>query len=79
MALKRLDDLEGAEEMMSKAHSLAPQDPHVLINYAVILEAVDQRIRAAEILVALNDIATVIDVEAQVRKLALVSGRNVLA
>ncbi|XP_043276787.1 Bardet-Biedl syndrome 4 protein [Venturia canescens] len=66
LALKRLDDLDGAEKILAKAHSLAPQDPHVLINYAVILEAVGQRIRAAEILVALNDIATVIEVEAQI-------------
>ena len=61
-----MEDCEGANKALSKAHSLAPQDPLVLINYAVILEITGHRDRATEILSELNDIAAVIDVEGQV-------------
>lgn len=66
VALKRLDDLEGAEEVLEKAHALSPQDPLVLINYAIILEALGKRSIAVELLTALNDITAVIEVDAQV-------------
>ena len=55
VALKRLDDLEGAEKVLQKAHALSPQDPLILINYAIILEAQGKRNIAAEFLTALND------------------------
>lgn len=66
MALKRLDDLEGAERSLTKAHALAPQDPLILINHAVILDARGKQVDAAEILTALNDIMAVVDVDIQV-------------
>lgn len=66
MALKRLDDLEGAERSLTKAHALAPQDPLILINYAVILDARDKQANATEMLTALNDIMAVVDVDMQV-------------
>ncbi|KOC64819.1 Bardet-Biedl syndrome 4 protein like protein [Habropoda laboriosa] len=65
LALKRLDDLEGAEKVLQKAHALAPQDPLTLINYAIVLEAEGKRSDAAEFLTALNDITAVIDVDEQ--------------
>ncbi|XP_031365466.1 Bardet-Biedl syndrome 4 protein homolog isoform X2 [Apis dorsata] len=70
IALKRLDDLEGAEKVLQKAHALSPQDPFVLINYAVILEAQGKENMAAELLSALNDITAVIDVDAQITQTA---------
>ncbi|XP_031774161.1 Bardet-Biedl syndrome 4 protein homolog isoform X2 [Apis florea] len=70
IALKRLDDLEGAEKVLQKAHALSPQDPFVLINYAVILEAQSKGNMAAELLSALNDITAVIDVDAQITQTA---------
>lgn len=66
VALKRLDDLEGAERSLTKAHALAPQDPLILINYAVILDARGKQANAAEMLTALNDIMAVVDVDTQV-------------
>lgn len=66
MALKRLDDLEGAERSLTKAHALAPQDPLILINYAVVLDARDKQANATEILIALNDIMAIVEVDAQV-------------
>lgn len=66
MALKRLDDLEGAERSLTKAHALSPQDPLILINYAVILDARNKQVNAAEMLTALNDIMAVVDVDTQV-------------
>lgn len=66
MALKRLDDLEGAEKSLTKAHALSPQDPLILINYAVILDARNKQANAAEMLTALNDIMAVVDVDMQV-------------
>lgn len=65
VALKRLDDLEGAEKVLQKAHALSPQDPLILINYAIILETQGKRNIAAEFLTALNDITAVIDVDSQ--------------
>ncbi|XP_076657003.1 Bardet-Biedl syndrome 4 isoform X2 [Halictus rubicundus] len=70
LALKRLDDLEGAEKVLQKAHALSPQDPLVLINYAIVLDAVGKRSYAAEFLTALNDITAVIDVDAQITQTA---------
>lgn len=61
---------------MQKAHALSPQDPFVLINYAVILEAQSKGNMAAELLSALNDITAVIDVDAQASILFSTSGRN---
>jgi len=66
VALKRLDDLEGAERSLTKAHALAPQDPLILINYAVVLDARGKQADAAEILTALNDIMAVVEVDVQV-------------
>lgn len=66
VALKRLDDLEGAERSLTKAHALAPQDPLILINYAVVLDARDKPANATEILTALNDIMAIVEVDAQV-------------
>jgi len=66
VALKRLDDLEGAERFLTKAHALAPQDPLILINYVVILDARGKQLNAAEILTALNDIMAVVEVDIQV-------------
>lgn len=66
VALKRLDDLEGAEKVLQKAHALSPQDPLILINYAVILEAQGKGSIAEEFLTSLNDITAVIDVDEQV-------------
>ncbi|XP_012225812.1 Bardet-Biedl syndrome 4 protein isoform X2 [Linepithema humile] len=70
LALKRLDDLEGAERSLTKAHALAPQDPLILINHAVILDARDKQANAAEILTALNDIMAVVDVDIQISQMA---------
>ncbi|KAI4504572.1 hypothetical protein M0802_000122 [Mischocyttarus mexicanus] len=66
LALKKLDDLEGSEKALDKAHSLSPQDPLILINYAVILDAIGKATEASEILSALNDIMAVIDVDLQI-------------
>ena len=66
MALKRLDDLEGAEKALEKAHSLGPQEPLVLVNYAVVLDAQRKPGRAREMLVMLSDVTAVIDVDVQV-------------
>lgn len=66
VALKRLDDLEGAEKVLQKAHAFAPQDPLILINYAIVLEALGSHDTAAGFLTALNDITAVIDVDPQV-------------
>ncbi|CAK9813745.1 Bardet-Biedl syndrome 4 protein homolog [Anthophora quadrimaculata] len=70
LALKRLDDLEGAEKVLQKAHALAPQDPLILINYAIVLEAQDKGEEAAEFLTSLNDITAVIDVDEQITQTA---------
>ena len=70
IALKRLDDLEGAERVLQKAHAFAPQDPLVLINYAIVLDAMGKASSAVEFLTALNDITAVIDVDAQVTQTA---------
>ncbi|TGZ54642.1 Uncharacterized protein DBV15_06141 [Temnothorax longispinosus] len=70
LALKRLDDLEGAERSLTKAHALAPQDPLILINYAVILDARGKQANATEILTALNDIMAVVEVDAQISQMA---------
>ncbi|XP_061930588.1 Bardet-Biedl syndrome 4 protein homolog isoform X2 [Apis cerana] len=64
------NDLEGAEKVLQKAHALSPQDPFVLINYAVILEAQGKGNMAAELLSALNDITAVIDVDEQITQTA---------
>lgn len=66
VALKRLDDLEGSEKSLTKAHALSPQDPLILINYAVVLDARGKQANAVEILTALNDIMAVVDVDTQV-------------
>ncbi|XP_066589421.1 Bardet-Biedl syndrome 4 protein [Prorops nasuta] len=66
LALKKLNDLEGAERAITKAHALSPQDPLILINYAVILDAQDRNENVLEVLTALNDITAVIDVDAQI-------------
>lgn len=68
MALKRLDDLEGSERSLTKAHALAPQDPLILINYAVVLDARGKHANAIEILTALSDIMAVVDIDTQVFK-----------
>ncbi|XP_011860397.1 PREDICTED: Bardet-Biedl syndrome 4 protein homolog isoform X1 [Vollenhovia emeryi] len=70
VALKRLDDLEGAERSLTKAHALAPQDPLILINYAVVLDARGKQANATEILTALNDIMAVVEVDAQISQMA---------
>ncbi|EFN70730.1 Bardet-Biedl syndrome 4 protein-like protein [Camponotus floridanus] len=70
LALKRLDDLEGAERSLTKAHALAPQDPLILINYAVILDARGKQANATEMLTALNDIMAVVDVDMQISQMA---------
>ncbi|KAG5317502.1 BBS4 protein, partial [Pseudoatta argentina] len=70
LALKRLDDLEGAERSLTKAHALAPQDPLILINYAVVLDARGKQTDAAEILTALNDIMAVVEVDVQISQMA---------
>ncbi|XP_076165097.1 Bardet-Biedl syndrome 4 [Ptiloglossa arizonensis] len=70
LALKRLDDLEGAEKVLQKAHELAPQNPLILINYAIILDAVGNGSSAVEFLTSLNDIAAVIDVDPQITQTA---------
>jgi len=66
VALKRLDDLEGAERSLTKAHALAPQDPLILINYAVVLDVRGKQTNASEILTALNDTMAIVEVDAQV-------------
>ncbi|XP_072757079.1 BBSome complex member BBS4 [Anoplolepis gracilipes] len=70
LALKRLDDLEGAERSLTKAHALAPQDPLILINYAVVLDVRGKQTNATEILTALNDIMAVVDVDTQISQMA---------
>ena len=66
VALKRLDDLEGSERALEKAHSLAPQDPQVLVNYAVVLDAQRRPERVRELLIVLSDVAALTDVDSQV-------------
>ncbi|XP_020290164.1 Bardet-Biedl syndrome 4 protein isoform X2 [Pseudomyrmex gracilis] len=70
LALKRLDDLEGSEKSLTKAHALSPQDPLILINYAVVLDARGKQANAVEILTALNDIMAVVDVDTQISQMA---------
>ncbi|XP_036147473.1 Bardet-Biedl syndrome 4 protein homolog isoform X1 [Monomorium pharaonis] len=70
LALKRLDDLEGAEKSLTKAHALSPQDPLILINYAVVLDARGKQVNATEILTALNDIMAVVEVDVQISQMA---------
>ncbi|KAL2725763.1 Bardet-Biedl syndrome 4 protein [Vespula maculifrons] len=70
LALKRLDDLEGSVKALDKAHSLLPQDPLILINYAVILDATGKVTEASEVLSALNDIMAIIDVDLQIAQMA---------
>nr|XP_031825496.1 Bardet-Biedl syndrome 4 protein homolog isoform X1 [Nomia melanderi]XP_031825497.1 Bardet-Biedl syndrome 4 protein homolog isoform X1 [Nomia melanderi]XP_031825498.1 Bardet-Biedl syndrome 4 protein homolog isoform X1 [Nomia melanderi]XP_031825499.1 Bardet-Biedl syndrome 4 protein homolog isoform X1 [Nomia melanderi]XP_031825500.1 Bardet-Biedl syndrome 4 protein homolog isoform X1 [Nomia melanderi]XP_031825501.1 Bardet-Biedl syndrome 4 protein homolog isoform X1 [Nomia melanderi]XP_03182550 len=70
LALKRLDDLEGAEKVLQKAHALSPQDPLILINYAITLSALGNTGGAEELLTSLNDITAVIDVDAQITQTA---------
>ena len=62
-----MNDLEGAVGALEKAHSLSPQDPLVLINYAVVLHTQGKK-EAIDILTELNDIMAVIDVDPQVQK-----------
>jgi Flp pilus assembly protein TadD len=66
VALKRLDDLDGAERSLEKAHALSPQDPQVLVNYAVVLDSRKKSARARELLLVLSDVAALIDVDPQV-------------
>ncbi|KYM93702.1 Bardet-Biedl syndrome 4 protein like protein, partial [Cyphomyrmex costatus] len=70
LALKRLNDLEGAKRSLTKAHALAPQDPLILINYAVVLDARGKQANAFEILTALNDIMAVVEVDVQISQMA---------
>ncbi|XP_015587423.1 Bardet-Biedl syndrome 4 protein homolog [Cephus cinctus] len=70
LALRQLDDLEAAEKALTKAHSLAPQDPLVLINYAIILDAKGDQKRAADTLTALTDVSAVINVDPEVAETA---------
>ncbi|XP_012150183.1 Bardet-Biedl syndrome 4 isoform X1 [Megachile rotundata] len=70
LALKRLDDLEGAEKVLQRAHAMSPQDPLILINYAIVSEAQGKNTTAAELLTALNDITVVIDVDEQITQTA---------
>ena len=70
LALKRLDDLEGAEKILQRAHAISPQDPLILINYAIVLEEQGKKNAATEFLTALNDITVVIDVEEQITQTA---------
>ncbi|XP_014205883.1 Bardet-Biedl syndrome 4 protein [Copidosoma floridanum] len=70
LALKRLSDLEGAEKALEKAYSLGPQEPHVLVNYAVVLDAQGKPGRALEILHVLNDVTALVEINAQVSKTA---------
>ncbi|XP_046813929.1 Bardet-Biedl syndrome 4 protein homolog isoform X1 [Vespa crabro] len=70
LALKRLDDLESSVKALDKAHSLSPQDPLILINYAVILDAIGKVTEASEILSSLNDIMAIIDVDPQIAQMA---------
>ncbi|XP_015126742.1 Bardet-Biedl syndrome 4 protein [Diachasma alloeum] len=79
IALKKLEDLEGSEKALSKAHALTPQDPLTLINYAVILEERGKRDRANEILSDLKDIAAVTTVEPQIVETARGLSRRLLA
>lgn len=61
-----MNDLEGSVGALKKAHSLSPQDPLVLINYAVVLHLLDKVKEVKDILTELNDIMAVIDVDSQV-------------
>ncbi|XP_058796694.1 Bardet-Biedl syndrome 4 protein isoform X2 [Phymastichus coffea] len=70
LALKRLDDVDGAERALEKAHSLAPQEPQVLLNYSVILDSQGKHQRARELLVVLSDVAALIDVDPQITSMA---------
>ncbi|XP_034937522.1 Bardet-Biedl syndrome 4 protein isoform X2 [Chelonus insularis] len=64
--LHRLEDFDGAEKAICKAHSLAPQNPLVLVNYAAILEVNKNYEYAREILSNLKDISVVMDIESQI-------------
>ncbi|XP_057323630.1 Bardet-Biedl syndrome 4 protein isoform X2 [Microplitis mediator] len=75
-ALAALDDLEGAEQIIYKAHSIAPQNPAVLVNYAIILEARNNYEHAFAILSQLNDISTITSVELQITKAAHLLSRK---
>ncbi|XP_051153981.1 Bardet-Biedl syndrome 4 protein isoform X2 [Leptopilina boulardi] len=66
LALKQMNDLEGSVGALKKAHSLSPQDPLVLINYAVVLHLLDKVKEVKDILTELNDIMAVIDVDSQI-------------
>lgn len=66
MALKQLNDFEGSVGALEKAHSLSPQDPLVLINYAVVLNLLGKGKDVKDILTELNDIMAVIDVDPKV-------------
>ena len=61
-----MNDLEGAVAALKKAHSLSPQDPLVLINYAVLLYTQGKGKEVIDILTELNDIMAVLDVDSQV-------------
>lgn len=56
----QLDDFEGSEKAITKAYSLTPQDPMVLVNFAVVMDARGKRQRVADLLAELNDILTTV-------------------
>ncbi|KAK0178450.1 hypothetical protein PV328_002397 [Microctonus aethiopoides] len=66
LALKKLNDIQGAEQALFKAHSLTPREPIVLINYAIVLQIQNKAVRVAEIISDLNDICTTMNVELQI-------------
>ncbi|KAJ8673503.1 hypothetical protein QAD02_004765 [Eretmocerus hayati] len=66
LALRRLEDIDGAERALEKAHSIAPQDPQVLINYAIVVDAQSKVDRARELLADIGDVAAIVDVEPQI-------------
>lgn len=72
VALKKLNDIQGAEQALYKAHSLTPREPIVLINYAIILQIQNKAVRVAEIISDLNDICTTMNVELQVSFIIIV-------
>lgn len=70
LALKQLNDFEGSVGALEKAHSLSPQDPLVLINYAVVLNLLGKGKDVKDILTELNDIMAVIDVDPKITETA---------
>lgn len=68
VALKKLDETCAAEDSFARALALAPQDPLVLINYAVFLESEGKVDRAREMLTVLNDAITIVEIDSQVKK-----------